>query len=62
MKKSLLVLLMTGTFLLAACHKEVPKSVSCSDSKVGKTKEELRAIADACFLQGTFTPSPVKNW
>jgi len=49
--------------IISACDK--PKSVAqltCKDSPVGRTKAEQMAIADACFLGGSFKKSSGKEW
>ena len=37
-------------------------SLTCQSSKEGKDKEELQAIADACFKGGSFTKSKHMEW
>ncbi|HAT8965364.1 TPA: hypothetical protein JBA93_01315 [Legionella pneumophila subsp. pneumophila] len=37
-------------------------SLTCDSSKEGRTKEELQAIADACFKRGSFTKSSGHKW
>lgn len=37
-------------------------SLTCHSSKAGRSKQELQAIADACFKQGSYTKSSGKKW
>ncbi|HAU0967555.1 TPA: hypothetical protein JBH79_10360 [Legionella pneumophila] len=37
-------------------------SLNCDSSKQGRTKEELQAIADACFKRGSYSKSSGKKW
>lgn len=57
--------------LLTGCQSEVQKqaerkkhlaSLTCQSSKEGRDKEELQAIADACFKGGSFTKSKHMEW
>ncbi|WP_367607882.1 hypothetical protein [Legionella sp. W05-934-2] len=59
------------TCLLSGCDSAETKakkkaahlaSLTCSSSKEGRTKEELQAIADACFKGGSYTKSSGKQW
>jgi entry exclusion lipoprotein TrbK len=63
MKKiSVLVLVLSG--LIAGCSSEKPseKRLTCADSPKGRPRAEQMAIADACFLRGTFKKSPHREW
>lgn len=57
--------------LLTGCDsaetKEIKKrahlaTLACESSKVGRNKEELEAIADACFKRGSFVKSKSEQW
>ncbi|HAW6249036.1 TPA: hypothetical protein JL726_002032 [Legionella pneumophila] len=37
-------------------------SLTCESSKQGRTKEELQAIADACFKRGSYSKSSGTKW
>ncbi len=37
-------------------------SLTCVSSKQGRDKEELQAIADACFKRGSYHKSSGKQW
>tara|TARA_B100000949_G_scaffold220602_1_gene220680 strand:+ start:583 stop:795 length:213 start_codon:yes stop_codon:yes gene_type:complete len=37
-------------------------SLTCDSSKQGRSKEELQAIADACFKRGSYSKSSGKKW
>ncbi|NCT57011.1 MAG: hypothetical protein GW760_04775 [Legionella sp.] len=37
-------------------------SLTCDSSKAGRTKEELQAIADACFKRGSYSKSSGIQW
>ncbi len=37
-------------------------SLTCDSSKKGRTKEELQAIADACFKRGSYSKSSGHKW
>ncbi len=37
-------------------------SLRCDSSKEGRSKEELQAIADACFKRGGYSKSSGKKW
>lgn len=37
-------------------------SLTCHSSKEGRDKEELQAIADACFKGGSYTKSKPRQW
>ena len=37
-------------------------SLTCDSSKQGRTKEELQAIADACFKRGSYSKSSGTKW
>ncbi|KTD64441.1 hypothetical protein [Legionella spiritensis] len=37
-------------------------SLTCESSKQGRTKEELQAIADACFKRGSYSKSSGMKW
>lgn len=37
-------------------------SLTCGSSKEGRTKEELQAIADACFKRGSYSKSSDHKW
>jgi outer membrane murein-binding lipoprotein Lpp len=37
-------------------------SLTCDSSKADRTKEELQAIADACFKRGSYSKSSGIQW
>ncbi|VEG89816.1 hypothetical protein [Legionella spiritensis] len=37
-------------------------SLTCDSSKQGRSKEELQAIADACFKGGSYSKSSGRKW
>lgn len=37
-------------------------SLTCDSSKQSRTKEELQAIADACFKRGSYSKSSGTKW
>ena len=37
-------------------------SLTCESPKQGRTKEELQAIADACFKRGSYSKSSGIKW
>ena len=37
-------------------------SLTCQSSKDGRDKEELQAIADACFKGGSYSKSKPRQW
>ena len=37
-------------------------SLTCDSSKQGRSKEELQAIADACFKRGSYSKSSGTKW
>lgn len=37
-------------------------SLTCDSSREGRTKEELRAIGDACFQGGSYSKSSGRTW
>ena len=59
------------SFLLTGCDSAEVKaekrrlhlaSLTCHSSKDGRDKEELQAIADACFKGGSYTKSKPRAW
>lgn len=66
MKNSILVIMALAS-LLSACESEQMKErrlsqFTCEDSKIGRSQEELTAIAEACFRRGEFVKSSEKAW
>lgn len=60
-----------GACLLTGCESNEAKqqarlkhlaSLTCESSKQGRDKEELQAIADACFKGGSYHKSSGQQW
>ena len=58
------IFLLALVLSLSGCDKDKSTAVSltCNDSPIGRSKEDQRTIADACFRRGKFKKSASKNW
>ncbi|PJE09585.1 hypothetical protein [Legionella sp.] len=58
--------ILTSSFILG-CESEQAKTkrlsqLTCDSPKAGRSREELTAIAEACFRKGNFVKSSGKEW
>ncbi|KTD38611.1 hypothetical protein Lnau_0526 [Legionella nautarum] len=67
MKIGLIATLIFISSFILGCESEQAKTkrlsqLTCESSKVGRSREELTAIAEACFRKGNFVKSSGKEW